>query len=202
MEIEYALTPQDIIAFRQYHAEHPPGSARPTISRVGNIIIRFILIAIMLIATSSLLYFAYFAVIRPRPGDWQSPVVFVLLIVVIAAAWYLLNQKRIRKDLIARSVGNMLKQGDNAKLLEPQRLEITTEGITNYFANMTASLKWAGIEKIAVGENHAFFYFSKDSAHVVPKLAFADDEAFTEFLETAKRYREAAVKPQEGIRKR
>jgi hypothetical protein len=75
--------------------------------------------------------------------------------------------------------------------VRPEGLAMTTE--------TTASLTiWESIDRIAVGDAHAFFFRNNVATHILPRRVFADERDFEEFVGTARSYLEAAIRRSEA----
>ncbi len=173
-EIEFSLTPEDFVALGEYH-----GSQQPR----WKIFLYLGLIILMIAAV----------VIRVMEFAKEFGEVIALIALVVAFSgaltWYL-NRHR----LAAGAVRKELSKGKNSKLLEPRKLAISPDGISDYSADSAGITIWSGIEKIAVSKNHAFFYVNTAAAIILPKRAFASDLEFMDFVETAQQYWNAANK--------
>jgi hypothetical protein len=73
-------------------------------------------------------------------------------------------------------------------------LKISPEGISQSSADSAGITMWTAVEKIAVRKDHAFFYLTTLTAYILPRRAFAHDHDFTDFVETAQQYFDAANK--------
>ncbi|MGE5250159.1 MAG: YcxB family protein [Bacteroidota bacterium] len=51
------------------------------------------------------------------------------------------------------------------------------------------------MERVAANDTHIFIYVSANSAHVIPRAAFTSAQQAEEFLQTARRYEQAANGP-------
>jgi hypothetical protein len=185
MEVEYSLTPKDIVALTQYHAARLP--ANPMRSSWAT----WVLASAMLIMGAGQL----------GASLWfgTGELLVIGLLTLGCGVWLTLGLRR-PKGQSAFSVRRMLKQGDNARMLEPQGLQITEAGLTSTTALSSAFREWKGIREIAVTEDYALFYYAEKAAYIVPRSAFADEGEFTSLVDTAKRYRREAGRPQEGFR--
>jgi len=182
MEVEYAFTPDDVIAFQRYHLDHQPMAGRHV--RWG-----------LLLGVSAC--FLIFALVFWLPdllrGRWSA-----LSSGTLCGSLFLLYFCLFRHRLIARSVRLMLKEGQNAKILCNQQLTITPETLSQTTEFSSAVTQWAAIEKIAVTKDHAFFYLNTRMAYILPQGAFANEWEFKEFVETARRYHEEAIRSKAG----
>src|SRR6266446_2297828 len=120
MEITYSLTPEDIIAFQEYHHAHPP--VAPGKSRWSGLL--WVVVLFGLIAALA------FIGDDKRQGNQLLLTLLILfaILVVLAPITWLLQKVSIKKR-ISKSVRQMLKEGNNARVLEPFRISITPEGL-------------------------------------------------------------------------
>src|SRR5207244_2763036 len=123
--------------------------------------------------------------------EFGEVIALIALVVAFSGGlvWYV-NRHR----LAARAVRKELSKGKNSKLLETRKLAISPDGISDYSSDSAGITVWSGIEKIAVTKNHAFFYVNTASAMILPRRAFSNDLEFTNFIETAQHYFDAANK--------
>jgi hypothetical protein len=182
MEVEFALRPDDVLAFHRYYLERQP--------RPGGRQWIWVLVAVPLLA------YMWYRYREWNAADYTLPLLvsiwFFAVIVIL-----LVQRGRIR----TRILGQLRRQLDDPwhkKLLGWRRLSITPEGIT-YTAKLTsATARWQAIEQVVVTDEHSFFFTTKTAGFVLPARAFADDEEFREFVKTARRYRkEADAEPED-----
>ena len=75
---------------------------------------------------------------------------------------------------------------------ETMSLEVRPEGLAVTTATRSSLTTWEGIDRIVVTKTHAFFYLNKVAALILPRRAFADEQEFEKFVETARGYYDAA----------
>jgi hypothetical protein len=82
-----------------------------------------------------------------------------------------------------------LKKGRNAeKFLGWRRVSLDAEAIRTVSDFAASTYLWHGVDKVGATLEHAFFYINTTMAIVVPGRAFADDRAFKDFVDAARRY--------------
>jgi hypothetical protein len=74
----------------------------------------------------------------------------------------------------------------------PARLAISPEGLTEAVGSQVWKAGWQEITRIEVTQRNAFFHCVPAAAHVLPRRAFATDQQFDDFVETARGHWEAA----------
>ncbi len=176
MEVEFVLRPDDVMALYEYAWDNPAkGAGR------GARMLRWALLIILGLLSG-------FSVLALVLGHYSFSVFFLPTMFIL----YLLLVL-FRRPLLRRAARRNLahKVNKNAKLLGWQRFVLTPESLTAASEQSTTTLAWTAIEKIIIGER-AMIFDSPSSAYVIPRRAFADEEAFREFVATARRYRDAA----------
>jgi hypothetical protein len=179
MEIQYTLTTEDMIAYGRYHMDHPFTAQGKPSSRGGLLwlfLSLLLLVGVLLIITDF------------RPAEWL--VLQILFGILGFLIGLILVFYSLRYRISASTIRRMLRQGQNHKLLRSQRLIITPEALTHITEYSQGTIQWRGVEKVALGEEHAFFYLNTTAAYVLPGRAFANDWEFRQFVETAQGYHE------------
>jgi hypothetical protein len=174
MEVEFCLIPEDFVALSEYQFGQ---EVRRNFSL--NLALVFLVVVLAILAIVASVKVA---------GIGVGLVGFALAIFLTVI------QFPKRHQFAARKVKKILDQGKNAKLLEPRKLRISPEGISYSSVDSAAMTMWSAVEKIAVTKDHAFFYMTTTAADILPRRAFAHDHDFTDFVETAQHYFEAANK--------
>ncbi len=92
-----------------------------------------------------------------------------------------------------------------AKLPEDRRaglghhvLTLTTEHIVDRSETSEAITSWHEVEEIASTSSHLFLYSGPASAHIVPRRAFPNADAFEDFAAAAREYRENVPRRRAG----
>src|SRR5262249_717078 len=128
--------------------------------------------------------------------------VLILLAITTILCFYALFWIRITLWIIVRSQS----AADKAKMASVHTLSLTPEALLYSWEDSRDRRVWSGIERIAVTDDHVFFFIMSQAGHAVPRRAFASNEAFREFAETAQRYKKEAEEqarsrpPATGIR--
>lgn len=171
-EIEFSLIPEDFVALAEYHDAQLPKWKIPLY--VGLLVLGMALFILQ---------------IRRMFNEFGEVLGLVGLIFALSGGliWYV-NRHRIA----ARAVRREIRKGKNSRVLEPRRVSISPDGISESSADSAGVTAWSAIEKIVVRKNHAFIYFSTVAAMILPKRAFASEVDFMDFVETARGYFEAA----------
>ncbi len=179
MEVEYDLTPEDLIAFQRYHKRNPPQPQQrggPATALTGTVIF-------IAVATTSL-----FFILSDNPvAEWYLMMVpFAGLGAALALLCVIVWARLTTPRLLFRA----LKQGRNAeKFLGWRRVSLDAEAVRNTSEFASSTYLWHGIDMVGTTRDHAFLYINTATAVVVPCRAFRDERAFEEFLEAARYYR-------------
>jgi hypothetical protein len=179
MEVEYELAPDDILAFNEYR-----NAQSPTIRRrlfVGRLVRPILLIGLWLI----------FVGIGFLNAGFEIMILLGVFFAVAGVISYLTYPARYRRGA-RRLYEDMLREGLNHALFAVRRLTITPETITEVTEITATTMKWVAIERIVVDRRHVYFFTGAFSAIVLPIAAFASEDRFREFVETAQRYHREA----------
>ncbi len=185
MEIEFRLIPEDFVAARSCHTRQYWK--------------QLIFLHVALIILAGVLVCLSFAPQIKQAGLVPGLITPAILISIHTLMYFVLFLSRHR--IAVSGIAKFLRQGKNAKLLEPRQLTISPEGISQSSAHSAGITMWTGIEKIAVTEDHVFFYVSRQRAIILPRRAFASNQDFTHFVETAQGYFEVTNKEFEAANK-
>jgi hypothetical protein len=178
-QVEYTLTLEDAAAFFRYDQKLSPRARRKAgippwvgLISVGVVVSVGVLIRVMLRLPSTV------------PGlDWVDWALGVLLV------WYLFiyffkDRLTVRKSL--RAVRR------KPRVFEPKTMTVAPEGLGLSSASGESCTRWHAVVWVIEHGEHAFFYLTETEALIVPKRAFADGRQFEDFVDTARRYHEAA----------
>ena len=67
-------------------------------------------------------------------------------------------------------------------------LELLPDGLKHTMNASTNTVAWPAVKRIDDAEGHLFFLLDDNSGFVIPRRAFADEEQYRTFAETARRY--------------
>jgi hypothetical protein len=170
MEARFEIQLEDLKAFRKYAAKNPSRAQWP-----GCMILFAICFAHFVVFPGAvLLYFGTNAEV------WLA---FALILLGQTAIWV-----GFYVTLLYRAFNKPLRQGHDKN----NTLTICTDWLRVANPLSESTHRWTDIDKIAVTENHAFFFIDADRAFVVPRRAFADAGKWFDFLHTARRFFEGA----------
>ncbi|HEY7308351.1 MAG TPA: YcxB family protein [Gemmataceae bacterium] len=176
MEVEYSLTLQDVTAFVRYHRKHGPKPKPHFLARLVGIVLG-VMIAVPAILAGWL---------SSRPdGRWMTGFCIGSLAGQMMV-FFLLGL--LAKLLVIPNTLRLYDRDECRWFLAWRRLRITADGFetTNEFQHLRSS--WSVVWLIDSTDDHAFFYTTLQSAHIVPRRAFRDQQHFEEFIDLACRY--------------
>jgi hypothetical protein len=179
MEIDYELTPEDVLAFHLAHADAYPARGRGR---------RWFSLALALGSTALCVAL-----------DLQLGSISIISIgAFVLLAFSLLLLLVPRRVLLRRSVNRLLAQGNNTRrFLGPRHLTLAPEGLKAADGDSASFHDWAGIERLVVTDDYFFIFISTITGHVIPRRVFADEDDFQEFVRMARQYHERAAEPPE-----
>ena len=113
-----------------------------------------------------------------RDQDFQTAVTFIagyilLMVLLFFVSSYVTIASSIRRDSSA---------GDNNGVVGDHCFIVDDAAVCEQAGPVEIRVKWSGIQKVSVGEDHAFIYRNSQSAFIVPKRAFAEESDFNEFV--------------------
>jgi hypothetical protein len=115
-----------------------------------------------------------------------------LLFVAFFALW-LHQWPRIYRAQLKRATNELLKEGRNALLDCPVRMEMDERGLRVTTEMSESRLAWDAVERVEETADHIFIYVTSMSSHVIPKWAFESrGEAEQFFVKAAECQRRAA----------
>jgi hypothetical protein len=173
MEVRFDLLPEDLTAFARYLAKHPDKSFKV---QMRSSLLAFLIVAHFGVVPATIMYAV------PERDPWRLSAMIVLVqIVCWGLGYFFVLGGRLRPRA-------KLKKGHEKDI----RLAIGPDWFS--YANRFAETahRWTNIDKIAITNDHTFFFTTATGAYVLPRRAFADKEEYFEFAEEARRYFNAA----------
>ena len=124
---------------------------------------------------------------RGRFGDAFGIVLILLaiypwLFVLVGGMWWTSRPK----------VERHYPKDPNSRWYGACRTTIDAEQIFEATSLVMWSIKWPKIQQIELTDRFLLFYLSPGVAILIPRRAFADESALEEFVQTARRFHEAA----------
>src|SRR5262245_14188097 len=179
VEVVFKLTPEDgIEQFRQ-----PSLQGAWSIlfeSRWQRLVLAFMMSALLALVIWQTVVLAQMAALAAIPvGLFAIPLFFILV-----STLYPQNPRMLR--LIKRY---MSKQRYFTEATH--RLRLTPDNLIYAVDAQVKATPWPAVEKILTGADHAFFHISRTEILTLPKRAFAQEQEFINFVETANEYHQA-----------
>lgn len=180
LKIHYELTLDDLVQYSLYHFfKESPSSRR-------GYLFRWLFPPCVAVATAA----AVFWLLTARKPLFGMAAVASSPLLVFAVVHLLVYPSYFRRHYIA-VVKRLYSEGRNRSLLGPHEVVLSAHSMQSKSELVETTYKWPAVEKIVATPDYAFFYASALSAIVIPRRAFASDEEFKHFVETARKYQEA-----------
>lgn len=179
MGVEYEIKADDVLAFHLYFYERSPqpGQARKLLQRM--LLFAFALAILVIIAVLAIF------------GTEFLPLLATLgILAVLTLLYYLFSPLLLRKS-IRVAVAKQYGQGRN-KLTGKHKLTITPDAVTDVTDAGESMTRWTAVEWIASTDQYLFMTVRGSGPHIVPRRAFADEQVFTQFVDTTKAYHQSA----------
>jgi hypothetical protein len=129
---------------------------------------------------------------EPPPGGWLGPIVTAVLLALFLIWHFWFGRTWYRVGYPTRVARNLLTKRYARTMLGKQTVEITDRGVQHTASSGHSDTKWHAIEKIEATGDGAYIYVGPSQAIVIPRKSFPDDQAYEEFIATARRFHEAA----------
>ena len=178
MEVHYTNFEQDLLALNEHVMRRSPTWRRPFLIRWFGMPLIYFVMGLGLLAVS-------------RLSEDAAMSIAGFMLILISPVWLVFYpwQYRVR---VRRGVQRLLREGHNQGIYGHHRLVLTPTEVARYSRFGHAAIYWPAVERIEVGENHAFIFVSSMSAFIVPKRDFSSEQEFQSFVETARRYHHEA----------
>ena len=159
MKITYRIEKKDHYAFLWHHMLRSSNVWRQT----GVLLILGILV---------LSYDSYH-----REIEFQTAVIFLAgYILLMVLLFFVSSYVTIKSSL------RQFSAGDNNGVVGDHCFIVDDAAVCEQAGPVEIRVKWIGIHKVSVGEDHAFIYYNSQTAFIVPKRAFAEESDFNQFV--------------------
>jgi hypothetical protein len=178
-EVQFTLTLEDLLAFHRYHH----GDLKTQLRRHW----KLLTLCVMLYALACTLW----AAVSEEEAFYAVTITYFaggLALLALVFVGYALT-----RALTSIQLRWMYRRGDLRRDLHQQHLTITRDSLTTCDELSTSTTHWKAVEKVAATHSHLFIYLDKWMALVVPRHAFATDEAFQEFVAAAESFHRATI---------
>ncbi len=181
LHVEYEQNIDDVLAYNFHYLEQSPqlGHARKQMRHIVPVTIAFsLLIAIIL----EVLF-----------GKQLLPfVVAIGVIMVLTFLWSVVSPLLMRK-VVRRTVSRKYARGRN-KLIGNHRLSISSDSVIDITDMGKSTIRWSDVTYVASNAQYLFVSVRASEPYIVPRRAFASEEAFKQFVEAVKAYPLAAIR--------
>jgi hypothetical protein len=178
MQIEYENTMEDVVAFNMFHYDHSP------VHRRNRLIQQFLF---PLLTSSPVAILSLFS-----GENWAYVLPMWILWAVVSLGWVLLYPPYLRW-IVKRRIPAAYREGSNRNTIGKHVMVLTPEELIDSTDVNRTAYKWIGVNKIVTDDRYIYLYVASLSAFIVPKRAFPDETSVRDFMETAERFRSAAV---------
>ena len=159
MKLTYRIEKKDHYAFQWHH-----------ILRSGNAWRQYSVVLILGILAMSYEFFI-------RETEFQTAVTFIVGYILLMVLTFFVSTYISIKSAIRRNYS-----GDNNGVVGDHCFIVDDTAVCEQAGPVETKVKWIGIHKISVGEDHAFIYYNSQAAFIVPKRAFVDESEFNTFV--------------------
>jgi hypothetical protein len=166
MQIEYDLSPDDLLYFQRYHWRHSPALQRQY--RLG------------FIASPLLGFLAGVTLV-----GWERPLVWIGVFMTAAVFYAAVYGWCVRRSLRS-TISAVLAEGKNRGVLGRHTIELRPDGLREATDVNDTVHTWRGVERIEADEHFIFIYTQAMMAHGIPRRAFSTPEEAERFLAIAR----------------
>jgi hypothetical protein len=176
MEVRFDILPEDLAAFGKYVAKNrqKTRATRP----LKEIAWRFLLVVttILQFFVGPAILFAFF------PSKEAGPPAFLLVI----CQFVCLIVSLVAKQML--STAGIVRRGHD----KANGVVIDPDWFRSFDQLCEVSHRWSDIKKIGVTDKYLFFLVTSTRGYILPRRAFADDDAWIQFRDSARSYFESA----------
>lgn len=172
-QVEFKLTLDDFRAYAEYLKTRHVRSRRGKWETIACWIMG-------IVATTILVTMYYFFM---SIENFELPCFFSMSLVFLIT--YIVWNRR---TFIRRFVEKETRSPSAKHLLDTQTVVITSEGLQQTGSFGEVSLKWSTFTEIQVAEKATYFHISANSAIIVPRHAFSNEQECLIFIQKAQRY--------------
>jgi hypothetical protein len=180
MEVEFSLTPADIGAALKFFRERGPLGRRRQKTNGWWVAA---LVGLAAVAV-------WLGQDDPRVWERLTGWLLAFLLGMLSGLLLLLAMARLTQR---RQRQRWATDKRYAALFQQRRLTISPEGVRVVSPTTESFTRWPGFCQIGSTDEHAFFFITPENAIVVPRRAFATDEAYDDFVNLAVAFRRGEV---------
>jgi len=113
-----------------------------------------------------------------READFQSALTFIAGYILMMVLMFFVSSYLTIKSSVRR-----LSSANSNGLLGDLCFIVDDTSVCEQSGHVEIRVKWLGIHKVSVGEDHAFIYYNPQTAFIVPKRVFAEESDFNRFVQ-------------------
>lgn len=166
IEIEFVLSPDDVIALRRFERHRLPDGRRT--SRVDRGVRFLIPFALLLLLVFTLCR----GLTDDRPEQRSKMTTYVFLGLLILFNVVFILRQMFWAWLIRRA---FRKAPPNSPLTATRKASISTESLSIATPLVSNTYRWGAISRIAFLRDQVFLFTGPHNAHIIPRQAFADE---------------------------
>jgi hypothetical protein len=134
-----------------------------------------------------------FIVVGSLTGYWLLTLLWVFITFIIYTVINKnnknnLSESKINRYFIKKNVEGVLAEGKNKGVIGRHKITLNESGLTETTIVNSEFRTWQGIERIEENDIYIFIYISANSAHIIPKKAFANNNLMKDFIDLANSY--------------
>ncbi|KZR58940.1 YcxB family protein [Pseudobacillus badius] len=169
MKLSYELTKEDYLAFNLYYIKNSAAITKSLFAQRFFPPIAFLVLPFIFTGIT---------------GEFLVGLSVVFMLT--AVAWMMFYPRYFYWH-VKNGVNKALNEGKNENLIGEHTFTLHEDGFIEKNKVEERKVSWSGIEKVAENEEYYFLFFSSMSAYILPKRAFADEEAKRQFRQLADR---------------
>jgi hypothetical protein len=180
ISVDFAIELEDVIAFSVYHSMHSAWGRKQFLNPWI-----FIGVAAALVLGGAV-YLMYLQ------GMLLDMIPAVVVAVAAVAACVGLHPWTYARRL-RNSSAAIIRSGRNLAVFGPRRITLTPEFVMHSSPYTQSATRWIAIERVDPQPQALYLYVSSNSAHIVPRRAFASEDDFRTFIDAAQEFHARAL---------
>lgn len=164
MNYKYELNKQDLIDFNIFHITYSK------LARRSLFVQRYIL-------SLSFLVFPFIL-----QNLTTLPLGYLLTIFILLYVYWVASYRKRLNKMVSKKISKMLTEGKNQSVVGTHNLEISEDEIVDRSEQSEAKTPFSDVENILEDKDHIFIYVNANSAHIIPRRIFENNEKKNEFL--------------------
>lgn len=164
LTVDYYLETNDWIAFSNYYAR-----TSKTNKAIANVMVLSPLAMLPLC-------FALFGI---------DSTLFAALALFLPLLLFQVVVTKLFSNYVAKKA---VAEGHNRSIVGPKRITINEDFIEVKGSFSIGRIFWGGVEKVEQNSDYVFIFVATNSAHIIPKKAFANSDEAVRFFNAAKTY--------------